>query len=292
MRVRQVPKQSLDTIIAADWVDHTRRPCIEGEIAWVPVKEGEPFDRDIPERSRYTGRGYYMIGDIAVIHGTRPEPDEIEEIVLFCHPRGILWIESLNDVMRTPHTHLIWGDGGEVSHKESGYTYLLDPSRVMFAQGNREEKMRMASLIQKSGSANRVADMFAGIGYFTIPMAGAGASVHAMEINPVSYGYLQRNILKNKLSGSIHPSLGDCRDLLEGMYDRIVMGHFDAIHMLSSVIPHVASGSIIHLHSIGPVDETIRTIMEGAGFSVSIDVHKIKKYRPHAWHVVQDVTIE
>ena len=291
MRVRQVPKHTLGTLVTAEWVDRTRRPWIEGDIAWVPVKEGEPYDCDIPGRSPYRGRGFYMIGDIAVIHGTRPGPDEIEAVADFRHPRGILWLESLNDITRTPHAHLVWGKGGEVSHKESGYTYFLDPSLVMFSQGNREEKMRMASLVREGRPKSRVADMFAGIGYFTIPVAGAGAIVHAMEINPVSFGYLQRNCAGNKLSDRIHPSLGDCRTLLEGMYDRVIMGHFDAIHMLPSVIPHVTNGSVIHLHSIGPVEEAIRTILEGAGFSVSIDVHKIKKYRPHAWHVVQDVTL-
>ena len=298
MKVRRVPKDTLGMLATADWVDTSRKPCIEEEIAWVPVKEGEPFDREIPERSRYRGRGYYMIGEIAVIHGPRPDPAAIEEIVAFRNPRGILWLESLNDVTRTPHAHLVWGEGGEVSHKESGYTYSLDPAQVMFAQGNRNEKMRMASRIITSqikscghAGRGRVADMFAGIGYFTIPMAGAGASVHAMEINPVSFGYLTRNIQKNNLSDRICPSLGDCRTLLKGTYDRIIMGHFDAIGMLPSVIPHVTAGSIIHLHSIGPVEEEIRAVMEVAGFSVSIDVHKIKKYRPHAWHVVQDVTL-
>jgi len=291
MRVRRVPKQSLGRIVAESWVDTSRRPCIEGEIAWVPVKEGEPFDLDIPQSPRYTGRGYYMVGDIAVLHGTRPGPAEIREIVSFRQPRGILWIESLNEVMRLPKTHLVWGVGGEVTHRESGYTYILDPSLVMFSQGNREEKMRMASLIRESQDAGRVADMFAGIGYFTIPMAGAGAFVHAIEINPVSFGYLQKNILENRLSDRIQPALGDCRELLTGTYCRIIMGHFDAIGMLPSVIPHVSGGSVIHVHSIGSVEERIRTIMEGAGFSVSIDVHKVKKYRPHAWHVVQDVTI-
>jgi tRNA wybutosine-synthesizing protein 2 len=39
------------------------------------------------------------------------------------------------------------------------------------------------------------------------------------------------------------------------------------------------------------VKDPIQEQVEGAGFSASIDVHKVKKYRPHAWHVVQDVTI-
>jgi tRNA wybutosine-synthesizing protein 2 len=133
--------------------------------------------------------------------------------------------------------------------------------------------------------------MFAGIGYFTIPMAGSGAYVHAMEINPVAFGYLNRNIGENGLSDRVGTSLGDCRDLLTGTYDRIVMGHFDAISILPSTLLHVHEGSIIHLHSIGTVEDTIKDRVDSAGFSATIHVHKVKKYRPHAWHMVQDVTI-
>ncbi len=53
----------------------------------------------------------------------------------------------------------------------------------------------------------------------------------------------------------LNSSLGDCRDLLTGTYDRIVMGHFDAISMLPSALLHVHEGSIIHLHSIGTVED-------------------------------------
>jgi tRNA wybutosine-synthesizing protein 2 len=67
------------------------------------------------------------------------------------------------------------------------------------------------------------------------------------------------------------------------------MGHFDAVTMLPDALRHAASGSIIHIHSIGPAEEQIRAHAEGAGFSATIHVHKVKKYRPHAWHVVQDV---
>ncbi|MDD4137480.1 MAG: SAM-dependent methyltransferase, partial [Methanoregula sp.] len=89
-----------------------------------------------------------------------------------------------------PRTELLWGTAGEVRHRESGYTYILDPQNVMFSMGNRNEKTRIARLIRAGSGNERVADMFAGIGYFTIPMAGAGARVHAMEINPVAFGYL------------------------------------------------------------------------------------------------------
>jgi tRNA wybutosine-synthesizing protein 2 len=232
-----------------------------------------------------------MAGDIAVIHGKRPGKKEIDEIVGFRHPRGVLWIESLSDVTRTPRTELLWGDAGEVRHRENGYTYILDPGKVMFAQGNRIEKMRVAQLVRTSSKNERVADMYAGIGYFTIPMAGSGGCVHAMEINPVAFGYLNRNVVENDLEEKVETSLGDCRDLLTGTYDRIVMGHFDAISMLLSALDHAHEGTVIHLHSIGTVEEKINDLVESAGFSATIHVHKVKKYCPHTWHMVQDVTL-
>ena len=291
MRVRAVRKEELAAVRDAPWVDLTRRPYIEGDTAWVPVLEGYPSEREIPDRHAYGGRGFFMLGDVAVIHGKRPERREVEEIVSFRHPRGVLWIEALTDVTRTPATEILWGEAGEVCHRESGYTYYLDPQKVMFAQGNRLEKQRMARLIKAGPAGERVADMFAGIGYFTIPMAGSGARVHAMEINPVAFGYLQRNIAKNGLGDRVAMSFGDCRTLLSGDYDRVVMGHFDAVKILPAVFPHVHAGSVLHVHSIGEVKAEIQQAVEGAGFSATIEVHKVKKYRPHTWHLVQDVTL-
>ena len=291
MRVREIPRDKLREIHAADWIDRTRRPFAEGNIAWVPVRPGEPFDRDLSRSPVYTGRGFAMIGDIAVLHGTKPSGPEIEEIVRFRKPRGILWIASLSGMTRTPETEVLWGEAGEVRHRENGYTFILDPRTVMFAQGNRNEKMRLARLVNSSPGTERVADMFAGIGYFSIPLAGAGAEIHAMEINPVSFEFLNRSIAANGFSDRITTALGDCRALLSGTYHRIVMGHFDAITMLPKALGHVESGSIIHLHSIGTVEDRIRECAEEAGFSATIQVHNVKKYRPHAWHVVQDVTL-
>jgi tRNA wybutosine-synthesizing protein 2 len=291
MRVRAVSKDKLREIAGETWIDHTRKPYAEGDIAWVPVRDEDTCDRELSPKIRYQGKGFFMVGDIAVIHGKKPSPEEVDEIVCFRHPRGVLWIESLQDVTRTPKTHVLRGETGEVQHHENGYTYFLDPGKVMFAQGNRVEKMRIAQIVHNSDTPERIADMFAGIGYFSIPMAGSGASVHAMEINPVAFGYLNRNIRKNGLEDRISSSLGDCRDLLTGTYDRIIMGHFDAVSLLSYALNHAREGSVIHLHSIGTVEYLIKKYVKSAGFSATIHVHKVKKYRPHVWHMVQDVTI-
>jgi len=288
MRVRKVARADLRRVVKEPWVDPRRRPFLLGGVAHVPVRKGFPCDCEMPAPSRYRGRGFFMLGDIAIVHGTAPSPYDLKKIIALRQPRGVLLVRALGEVTRVPDCEVLYGAVGEVRHRENGYTYLLDPQKVMFSQGNLPEKRRIASLVRHG---ERVADMFAGIGYFSIPLAGAGGVVHAMEINPVAHAYLERNIAENGFTGRITPSLGDCRDLLSGTYDRILMGHFDAVTMLPDALAHARSGTIIHLHSLGKVEGEIRCALAGAGFSAELSVSKVKKYGPHTWHLVQDIVI-
>ncbi|MCX6687423.1 MAG: SAM-dependent methyltransferase, partial [Methanoregula sp.] len=108
---------------------------------------------------------------------------------------------------------------------------------------------------------------------------------------PVAFRYLKRNILENGLSYRVQANCGDCRDLLFGTYDRILMGHFDAITMFPNALEHVHRGTVIHIHSLGSVECEINFQLARTGFSADIHVHKVKKYRPHTWHVVHDVML-
>ena len=288
MRVRNIRPADLAQVSGEPWVDPSRRPYVVSGVAYVPVRDGFPCDCEIERPAQYRGRGFFMLGDIAIIHGPAPAPEELQKIVSLRKPRGVLLIHSVDGATRVPDCELLYGSSGEVRHRENGYDYSLDPVKVMFSQGNLAEKRRMASLVKPN---ERVADMFAGIGYFTVPMAGAGARVHAMEINPDAFSYLERNIAANRLSSQVTASLGDCRDLLTGTYDRIVMGHFDAITMLSAALSHAGPGTVIHLHSLGDAAGAIRAAISGAGFSADLHVHKVKKYAPHTWHIVQDIVI-
>ncbi|NMA10881.1 MAG: SAM-dependent methyltransferase [Methanomicrobiales archaeon] len=272
----------------AEWVDTSRRPYVEGGIAWVPVREGYSADTDLPERETYRGRGYHLIGDVAVLHGDAPTEEELRAIVEHCRPRGVVRVKGFLSEMRVPETEILYGSAGEVRHREQGCTFFLDPTKVMFSQGNRDEKARIAALVRPG---ERIADMFAGIGYFTIPAAMSGGRVHAMEINPIAFEYLQRNIMANHVADRASGELGDCRELLSGVYDRVLMGHFDAPSMLADALAHVRAGSVLHVHSIGDVSETIRERVGEAGFSAAVTSRRVKKYGPYAWHMVQDVTI-
>lgn len=288
MRARKVPAAVLADIADAEWVETSRRPYVEDGVAWVPVRKGYPADEDLPEREVYRGRGYHLIGDVAVLHGDAPTKEELRAIVEHCRPRGVVRVKGFLSEMRVPDVEILYGTAGEVRHREQGCTFFLDPTKVMFAQGNRDEKARIAALVRPG---ERIADMFSGIGYFTIPAAMSGGRVHAMEINPIAFEYLQRNIMANHLAERVAGELGDCRNLLSGVYDRVLMGHFDAPSMLADALAHVRAGSVLHVHSIGDAGETIRERVDEAGFSAAVTSRRVKKYGPHAWHMVQDVTI-
>ncbi|WP_342678056.1 class I SAM-dependent methyltransferase [Methanofollis sp. UBA420] len=289
MRVRKVSPGELATAVREAWADPCHRPYVEGGVAYVPVRDGWPADLDLTERQPYRGRPFQMIGDTAVLHGARPTPAEVEEILAWRRPACVLYLRTIDGVKRLPGVEVLHGDPHPVCHHENGLRYWLNPAEVMFAQGNLEERARMGRAVRPG---ERVADMFAGIGYFTLPMAAAGASVHALEINPVSFGYLRRNVEENGLDRRVRPECGDCRDLLFGTYDRIVMGHFEAPSFLPDALAHAGPGTVLHLHALGDAGAAIDTATAAAGFSASVATRKVKKYGPHIWHVVHDVVLD
>lgn len=289
IRVREIPLSELPGASTSEWADTTRRPYVSGKLAYVPVRNGYAASTTLQTRSRYHGRGYHMIGPVAVVRGDKPSPSEIMRIVEWQHPQGVLWVRAHSGICRVPDTEVLYGYSCDVIHRESGIVYCMDPAKVMFSQGNRTEKARIAGLIKKD---ERVADMFAGIGYFSLPAARAGGIVHAMEINPVAFGYLQKNIMMNRLSGNIEASCGDSRALLEGVYDRVLMGHFDSLDALPSVLNHVHTGSMLHLHSSGQNPPDVTGILEQAGYKADISVKAVKKTAPRCRHYVQDVTLK
>jgi tRNA wybutosine-synthesizing protein 2 len=288
VRVRRVPRAHLQESCGAPWRDPVRRPFVEGGIAYVPVRDEYPCDLELPERRPYRGRGYQVLGDQVVFHGPRPTDAEVEAVTAWAHPRGVLWIRSFSPVTRTPQTELLRGERGEVCHAENGCRYWLDPSRLMFAMGNRKERARMGAVVREG---ERAGDLCAGIGYFTIPMARAGATVHAMELNPLAYTYLLRSLAENGVQDRVQAVCGDCREQLSGIYDRLVIGHFDLFSFLPAALRHVREGSTLHLHTLDARGDRLREAVETAGFSPTMAIHRVKKYAPGRWHVVWDVTL-
>ncbi len=168
----------------------------------------------------------------------------------------------------------------------------------MWSKGNNNERLRIAKLVD---DGETIIDMFAGIGYFSIPIGvhSKASNVYSIEINPNSYYYLCENVKLNKLN-NITPILGDCK-VVTPKYraDRIVMGYVKTTHhYLKVAIDSLNKGGIIHYHETVPeklmMDRPVERIKAQAGNrDVEIlKINKIKKYAPGVEHVVVDAIID
>jgi tRNA wybutosine-synthesizing protein 2 len=94
----------------------------------------------------------------------------------------------------------------------------------------------------------------------------------------------------------IHPIYGNCLHNLSGIYDRIHMGHFDAISFLPAALNHVQAGTMLHVHMVTDTDgktekERIRAMLDDSALVAELSWHHVKKVHPRAWHVVCDIHI-
>ncbi|KAF5419732.1 MAG: tRNA wybutosine-synthesizing protein 2 [Candidatus Methanocomedens sp.] len=254
--------------------------------------------------------GWQMIGDIVVISlhsDLYPERKQVGDAMLKLHPhcKSVYLDRGISGKLRRPKRELVVvrdgvDDPAVTVHNENGCQFRLDVTKVMFSKGNLRERMRMSRL----GKGEVVVDMFAGIGYFTIPIAvhSHPDKIIGIEINPESYHYLVKNIRLNGVKGIVEPVLGDCAEMTPVLSaDRVIMGYVgNTCHYLKYGIKALKSGGILHYHDTVPVhlvpsrptgqirDEACKQ----GRLAEILDWHRIKKYSPGVWHVVVDARIE
>ncbi|XP_042746666.1 tRNA wybutosine-synthesizing protein 2 homolog isoform X5 [Lagopus leucura] len=114
----------------------------------------------------------------------------------------------LPDKMRSPSVTLLLGHNSWVEHVDNGIRYTFDVTKCMFSPGNITEKLRVASM-QCSGEV--LVDLYAGIGYFTLPylVHAAAAFAHACEWNPHALEALRRNLALNGVQDRCQIHAGD-----------------------------------------------------------------------------------
>ena len=239
---------------------------------------------------------YKKIGDILILDSSYTGND-FEELSLKHNVKTIMKIDHIQGTKREPVYKILYGGETETVNKENGCLFKLDLSKVMWSKGNNNERLRIAKLVE---DGERVIDMFAGIGYFSIPIGvhANACEVISIEINPNSYHFLCENIKLNKLD-NITPILGDCKDITPNYNaDRIIMGYVKTTHhYLKVAIDSLNEGGILHYHETVPEKlmntRPIERIMsEADGRDVELlKINKIKKYAPGVEHVVVDARI-
>ncbi|MDR2967258.1 MAG: class I SAM-dependent methyltransferase family protein [Methanobacteriaceae archaeon] len=215
----------------------------------------------------------------------------------------IVKVKNIAGQFRTPSVEILIGNNTETIHKENGCLFKLDVSKVMWSKGNTNERFRIAKLVK---SGDTIVDMFAGIGYFSIPIArhSQPKKIFSIEINPDSYHYLKNNIDLNKINikagyKRIEAILEDCKKIAtELSADRVLMGYVKTTHhFLDVAIDCVNHGGIIHYHETVPEklmnSRPYERIAKSAGNrEVEIlDTNIIKKYSPGVVHIVVDARI-
>merc|ERR1712004_196411 len=156
----------------------------------------------------------------------------------------------VNDDFRSPTCRLVMGNDPWVVHKDNGIKYCFDITKSMFCFGNISEKLRVAIF---NCVREVVVDMFAGIGYFTLPyLVHAKAHfVYACEWNPVSCEALRRALRLNKVHDRCVVLEGDNRKLCpRNVADRVNMGLIPECSGFYETACNALrdSGGILHIH--------------------------------------------
>jgi len=197
---------------------------------------------------------------------------------------------------RVPEMETLLGDSTEAVHCENGILYCLDAAKIMFSSGNVGERTRMAS-VRCDGET--VIDMFAGIGYLSLPLAvhGKPKAIYACEIRRLSYDYLLKNIAMNRVEGIVVPVLGDNRDFTPPQKaDRIIMGYLrDTYSFLGKALEMLRPGGMIHYHENypnallpdAPAERLRRTAGDGWDVEV-IEQRVVKTFAPGVSHIAVD----
>ncbi|XP_047002499.1 tRNA wybutosine-synthesizing protein 2 homolog [Schistocerca americana] len=156
-----------------------------------------------------------------------------------------------SDCYRTPRAELVWGNSSWVTHTDNGIKYSWNVEKNMFCAGNAPERHRVAGFDCRE---EVVVDMYAGIGYFTLPyIIHAGAkTVHACEWNPDAVVALRYNLSQNNIVEKCVIHEGDNRVVCPvGVANRVNLGLLPSSKKAwktACAALNPVSGGVLHLH--------------------------------------------
>ncbi len=258
-------------------------------------------------------RGFQTIGNVVII---KLKPLLLEKKILIAE-KYLDLLPSIKSVylnsgrvkgqFRTPEKieFLVGEENSIVKHKEHGVIYKFNFTKIMFSMGNLSERKFLATLV-KEGEV--IVDMFAGIGYFSLPIAkhSKPKKIFSIELNPDSFKYLTENIKLNHFEDIITPINGDSKSEVINLSklglkaDRVIMGVFPAPKDFIKEALTLAKdeGTIYHYEGIVDKEKYLdlfnefKEIAEESDFKCDLLAKRfVKSYGPGLYHVVLDIKV-
>ena len=232
----------------------------------------------LEERDRVYS-SFDIIGDIAIIkHNNVLNAKIIANKILATHKNVktvFTPVTRITGDFRVRKLKLLAGENKtSTTHRESGCIFSVDVEKCYYSPRLSYEHSRIAEL---ANPHEVVVNMFAGIGCFSIALAKkqSQTKVYSIDMNPVAFEYMQKNIGLNGVFGRVFPILGDSREIIEGQLqgvaDRVLMPLPEkALEYLAVALSALKnSGGWIHYydfqHAIGredPIEKTKLKITE------------------------------
>ncbi len=240
---------------------------------------------------------YQKIGEIVILN---KKDEKAAERLLAYQPstKTVMYrAGSIFGKFREPRLKKLAGNGTVTVHREHGCRFKIDVEKIMWSKGNHRERMRLAGKVKKG---EVIVDMFAGIGYFSIPLARhtKARKIYAVELNPVSFSYLLDNIKLNRIR-KIRALNTDSAELeIPEKADRVLMGLLPSARFyLPRALELVKKGGTVHYHGLdGKEPERLRAEVETECRKKGMECEIVKKTRVKSWnpkknHWVLDVSV-
>src|SRR5438093_10168391 len=256
-------------------------------------------------------KSFDVVGDIAILEldsELTAYQTIIAEAIMEVHPNvrsvfaksgevsGAERIRPLRYMAGENRTHTI--------HKEYGCLFEVDLSKAFFSPRLSTEHQRVVQMVE---NGERVVDMFAGVGPFSILIAKKvrDVRVDAIDANPQAVELLQENVRANKVEAKVHAHLGDARDVIRKELTQgasgVIMNHPSASKdfIKEACDAMQPSGGVIHYYTFAGENweaDSRHEIEEGvdaSGFVTErvLGIHRVREVAPMKWQVAVDLKV-
>lgn len=211
---------------------------------------------------------------------------------------------KIDSEYRQPKVEYLCGEENtKVIHTEHGCQFAFDVTKLMWSMGNMNERKRMYEMVQPG---EVVVDFFAGIGYWSIPIAkhSKAKHVYSIDANPDSIASLRENQKLNKIPKEkmtiIHGKCEEVSPQLGKIADRIILGYLPAptFALMPAFHTFKPEGGILHYEGVcgeGEYEELLTDVHAiGASLGWEIELmhaQQVKSVGPRKWHYVLDIQV-